>query len=911
VNANRCLLLPVLYLMMLPLTVLGQVQSFSTEGHVVYHVEPATVTRGERSIIAACYDGSLLCYDFEGTLRWKTAVGTDFPFDLKVADIDGDGLDECLVPTGGGGLYAFDDTGALMWTFEQEPPLLQAAVLTLPNGAMRIVTGGVSRQLNILDTEGNLIRQVPVDGAIRLIDTGYIEKPNSADIAVVYSRSTYGGYFMRILNAETYATVWDGNILPRESQVANKRYQDILVCDFNDDGLDDVVLSGGRRAGGFKTQQLFAFNAQGERFQIFEAPQTRQKMDDSDVPVNVQEWNRGTYRMILTTYVNSTQMDERYILGQYGDQLLTYHLDGSARAVFTGNYSYNGGAFDPETATYILASEQSGGDGLYLFDLTNPEWGRAFETLEPVGAIPKIESNLADLRQQVETYQPPAYQAPARKTWLALNTLEPGLKTLEQWTPNKSISFMETFTWSEKRDRSAMPHGWDTQIDERQRYDKTVEQLVANARKQEDAGRDFCLWVGHLHDPFYISLEGVRQIVKAAPNTFKMAIFAELITRDAAMQYAVEEHIAPMAELFRPLGKKIFIRNKSIFWSGDSYSNFWKPLLLGGEHADVFMPALEESNSRTAELSLPARLGLWMTGIYDEWGARPTSDNANWSRYWEWSAQLLHSHFLRFDVYRLALGARYWLINRYPDNRGRFDDPTLFMLLDKGLLGPPRREDLLSVSDVAIGMRMNPDQGYLDHGNNLHDIDSYEANHDQYVFDRLDCYWAGANTAPWEFSNYVAGVPRRMSNFLPRFPYGQVAIIPEDTDLEKTPVFDEMLITDGKDWYDAAGNRHSPEAYRPVVEAALTRAAARLPVRVEGKVAWVVWRLDDRHLRVLLVDEGYVNPADRTARVIIQQVNATGYRDVLAQQAWQPAGESFVVSVPMGTFRIIDVELAP
>lgn len=169
----------------------------------------------------------------------------------------------------------------------------------------------------------------------------------------------------------------------------------------------------------------------------------------------------------------------------------------------------------------------------------------------------------------------------------------------------------------------------------------------------------------------------------------------------------------------------------------------------------------------------------------------------------------------------------------------------------------------------------------------------------------------GANTADWDFSKYVAGIPRRMSNFLPRFPYGQVAIIPEDTDLETVAAFNEVMITDGKDWFDEKGNRHSPEAYRPVVEAALARAASRLPVRVEGDVAWVVWRLDDSHLRVLLIDEGYVNPANRTARVILQNVQATGYRDVLTQQDWQPVGDDFVVSVPMGIFRIIDLKVSP
>lgn len=70
------------------------VNIFSTRGYTVYHLHPAMVEKnGARCLISAAYDGSVLCHTPEGKLKWKAETGGNFPFDLCVADIDGDRLD--------------------------------------------------------------------------------------------------------------------------------------------------------------------------------------------------------------------------------------------------------------------------------------------------------------------------------------------------------------------------------------------------------------------------------------------------------------------------------------------------------------------------------------------------------------------------------------------------------------------------------------------------------------------------------------------------------------------------------------------------------------------------------------------------------------------------------------------------
>lgn len=61
------------------------VNFYTTGGHTLYHLQPATVKRGGRVVIGAAYDGAVLCYSPSGDLRWKAETGDGFPFDLCVA----------------------------------------------------------------------------------------------------------------------------------------------------------------------------------------------------------------------------------------------------------------------------------------------------------------------------------------------------------------------------------------------------------------------------------------------------------------------------------------------------------------------------------------------------------------------------------------------------------------------------------------------------------------------------------------------------------------------------------------------------------------------------------------------------------------------------------------------------------
>lgn len=282
-------------------------------------------------------------------------------------------------------------------------------------------------------------------------------------------------------------------------------------------------------------------------------------------------------------------------------------------------------------------------------------------------------------------------------------------------------------------------------------------------------------------------------------------------------------------------------------------------ILLESGFEDVFIPALEETNSRTAELSLAGRIGLWLTGSFNQWSCRMVTDNANFDRMWEWAGHQVLHHHLRHLVSRAALGADVFFNNIH---QGPFTSALhrqllpFYDMLEKGIIHIPDREELLSVADICLVMKSPPAQDYIRHGTNGHNYRYPTDTHPTMVFDRLDCYWAGAPLKAHDFSGFGLGLNRRMCNFLPTMPYGLVPILPDDTDPTDTR-FRSKVSTDGQHYFDAQGKRFTADVYRPVVENLLKQSATRLPIRVAGDAHWSVVRLDPTHVRVTLIDPGY------------------------------------------------------
>jgi hypothetical protein len=146
-----------------------------------------------------------------------------------------------------------------------------------------------------------------------------------------------------------------------------------------------------------------------------------------------------------------------------------------------------------------------------------------------------------------------------------------------------------------------------------------------------------------------------------------------------------------------------------------------------------------------------------------------------------------------------------------------------------------------------------------------------------------------------------------MFNFLPTTPYGMVTMVPDLALPGLNRPYKNKISTDGAFFYDEKGKAYGPVEYRPVVEAALREASANLPVVVKGEANWSAAWLDAKHLRITLIDPGYVDPADRDVEIVLQKEGWTRCRDILKNEDIPIRHRSIRLQIPMGTLRIVDL----
>ena len=870
------------------------VEVFTTGGHTLYHLQPATVDRdGGRVVISAAYDGSVLCHSPSGQLRWKAETGDAFPFDLCVADLDGDGLDEVLVAAADGVLYVMDSDGKPLWTFKKNRPLYQVCVAKQDDGKSIVLAGGVENTLYSLSWKGELRGELLLKNHITRVRAGDILGQGRDMVAVATTTGALAGKLgIHLIDPRDLSIRWTRGELGSYAPNTGRRFFSMAIVDLNHDGKQDILTSGSWGQNG----KIFALDQRGQPMFI---------QSDPRIP-NIP------YRMNMLVPVKLP--NDEYIIGQFANILIVYNMDGACREVVTGAYAYANACFDPVTKTLYCGSSVSGGDELVAVHLDRPGWQKAFAEAPPVGKLAKIIANMKTLNQQVADFKRPSYQPEPRRVDVLLQD-EYHVRSAEELRQQyqdgiqngKHVHYVSHLVLCQKPEPGAL---WCRDRSAFGKYNLTADEVVAQAELWEKNGWDFCVQAGHT-TALHMAPETFERVLKAAPKHLWGFEFSELGEKlDDREQEVVESVLLTLAEQCRQNGnKKILLRTKNIFWNGNIYHPFFKKVLLNKRYSDLFVPSLEETNSRTQELSLAGRIGLWQSGVFDHWASRAETDNACFNRSWEWSSQQVFSHHIRNLVSCASLGSDVYFnaIHQGPFSTAlEAQIRPFYDMLEKGVVHIPQRSELISLSEVALGMHSPPSEGFLSHGTNgtryIHPEDQ-----PPFVFDRLDWYWGGAPMAPHDFSRYAYGLDRRMCNFLPLSPYGMVTIVPDQEIPGLNRRYTSKISTDGQSFFDEQGKAHGPAEYRSVVEAKLREASVKLPVLVQGTAHWSASRLDENHVRVTLVDPGYLDPAGRDVKIVLQQDGWTRCRDILSNEELPVQAGIIPLRIPVGSVRIVDL----
>ena len=255
-------------------------------------------------------------------------------------------------------------------------------------------------------------------------------------------------------------------------------------------------------------------------------------------------------------------------------------------------------------------------------------------------------------------------------------------------------------------------------------------------------------------------------------------------------------------------------------------------------------------------------------------------------------------------------------------------------LIDKEALFVPQRNEIVSLSPVHLSIT-EPDERYLVESENhkwsvWYDKKTEENN--PMVFSHMNASWLGGALTPWDFSRYASGVIDRRLNPIPSWPNGTVLITPIQNGplADKNAVIGNMVdylhpmykdimqefITDGRDYISIDGKkRFKADEYYTTVEKAIKDGVNKLPVVVTncndaGQVGWVVAQVSPTHLRLTLVDGGFLNPRDQKVKVTFNGVEVVEMFDILDNTNYSIGASNEVeVDVPCGMFRFIDIEI--
>lgn len=909
-----------------PALSLSGYESFDT-GYTISKVRSAQ--KGGRSyIVASSYEGTVLGIDYDGTVLWQNPLSGFMNRDLWCADINGDETDEILAANADGTLTCLSSAGKRLWQFKANDAPMNAVCVLHHAGKRYVVCGGYDNSIYILSPAGKRLKVLhsstysiekswgkghkPIPPSNRHV-ANFIRPLRRADgmqilavLGTLNSNQTRGSVYLFEPLAEKPFT-----IIPIK---AGKSYGDFRVCDLDGDGNDEILMG---TSSMIQDATCIRLDIAGEEQTIFPISKLRRKIDGFG------------YRVVQPEFITDGSTKRCLIL--FGSRLLLLEpdLDIEDVEVLVCKYAFNDMWQDPLTHKVILASSQSGGSCIHVLDPRQPDWKQAYSQLSPGGKIRRILDNTQAIRDRLETFKQPGWEREPLPVYLMTESVPASLQPLVAKIEKNCSSpiFLNGFHMpkAEDWDRSSLANeAYRKKRDRRKNYSLTQRQVLDQVLPEYQDAPGVAFWGGHGNDPYMISLPTLKKILDAGQGKKTVLIYPELEQYDKGFTFVMEDHIYPLAQYCRGRNANVFVRTKHTFWQSIVYMPLWSRL-ISGEFADVFVPSMEETTDKSMELSLAARTGLWASGAVDGWGTRCARDNPSYDRLRQHSHQMLPNHFLRTMVYHIASGAQY--INNFPVDQAYMS--LLWELIAKGALYVPKRSEIVSFSPVHLSMTA-PEEHHLHEGNNVKWITFYDEAFEKdntFVFSRLNGTWPGAPVTQWDFSRYAADVKERRLNFLAPFPHGRVLITPPQQGIfaDKAaprgrlrdhlhPLYKNILkeyYTDGRFYLSADGTkRYDADQYYRSVEVDIKERCKFLPLTVSGEVAWVVAQTAPTHLRLTVVDGGYINPNARTAIVTFHALAPKKMIDLLDGTSFDVTHPKAVkVEVPCGSFRFIDIEL--
>jgi len=891
-----------------------------------------TAQKNQQSyIVASSYEGTVLGVSYEGKTLWKNKLSGFMNHDIYVRDLDNDGKDEIVTANADGSIYCLNSEGKLLWKFQKNEVPMYAVSIIQKDGNSYVVAGGFDKNIYYISSKGKLVKQinssvfsiektrvrnnkeVPPTNVSTANFIRTIQKQNGEEFLVLLATNNQMNipgtlYFFNPLEEIPFQK----KSIKRDKSIKGKLrirpLGNINIEDVNNDGHQDIVLGSSSHVNDALVTTYF----------IKEDTFSFQKLNKI----------KFGYDIAHTTIIKEN--GENTYLVRIGSQIHLFKLNASNNNVerLVGKYAYNDLHKDVKNNKIILASAQSGGSAIHILDIDNPNWKKDFKKLKPQGKITTIIKNTKAIRNDLQKYTKSTLENKSQPVYLMTEKVPNSLIRLKNklFKEHQNPTFLNSLHMREveKWDKSVLQNNkYKKSKDRRKKYTLSSKEAVNQITATYKDAPGIAYWAGHGNDPYMFQISTTKKVLDKANGKKTVLIYPELEDHSNNLDFLVEDLIYPLANYAKDKNANIFLRSKHNFWLGSNYTKPWSKL-MSGEFADVFVPSMEETSDKSMELSLAGRLGMWTSGAVNSWGTRAVPDNASFDRSRQLGYQRLPNHFLRMLIFHTAYGAQF--INNFAVDQEYLS--IYWELIAKGALYVPKRSEIVSFSPVHVSMK-EPDHHFIKEGSNVKWTTFYDEefeNNNPAAISRLNGSWAGAKVTQWDFSRYAAGVKERRLNFLAPYKNGLVLITPpqEGVFTQKNvvrkklkdnlhPIYKNILqeyITDGRNYYSADGKQtFKADEYYKTIETAIQENANKIPITVTGDVAWVVAQVSSKHLRLTIIDNGYINPEKSTAIVTFNTVKVKKITDILNKEEFKETNASTKINIPLGGFRFIDIEL--
>lgn len=859
-------------------------QNFTTDGNTIRHVVNGTIN-GESILYIGELDGSLSSYTLSGKKLWR--LETDNPavlFEIEAADINKDGNDDLLAANANGNIYCYDSSGKLLWQFASDHKVRFSEIAVVKNDdKIQIFAGGNDYTLYELDVEGNLVSETKIEGVVRKIQSGkFINKDKQDLFLMTYGHDKFRWEFMGFIDAESKKVV--KHIDYKDKRLKNLRramVTDIQVADINNNQKEDVLFFGDDKFKPYFIALDFNF----------------------DVLAEYQGNKKQTQRYAHSQGAFLPSRNE--IVFQHGGILLVLDTNGKLLETSGSRYGkkvYSDFVFEPKSNQLIAAGTVDGGNNLNFYNLSKNNWYKTEHQKE--GRMLDVETNLTKLYAQVLDFKTPNYQKKSDKSWVMI-TREDIDSKIEKLDGNDVI-FVIQKSPKEGTDRSHLVKVMGDialKKDKRGKYQDTREAIVQMAKDFEGKGQPFTFWAGHGNDPFYIQIETLEDVLRVAPNTCYGFIYAEMDkVEDPRVIHFVKEYMPRLAKAIRKNNRaKLYFRYKNMFWAATSHLPLWKDMFFSGKYSDILAPASEDTSNRIQDLNLAGRVGMHSGGYVNDFAMRLIDDNPTSWRPLSPGGQNSVSPYLRQGVMMAAYGARYGIVS----TSGFVEEPglnILFALMKSGVLPIVEKENIQSIGSWHL--IKDVDEKLIHSVDNHHNLKQYKKDDDNAVFSVGQMHWAGTTVPEYDFSNAALGVKYRWSNYMPEMPHGMVPVAPIEGKLkldEGVPYF----VSNGKVGFDNESEIPANK-FGETIENVVNQGEKQLHIVVKG-ASWSAIKIDDNHTRIILVDQGYIDPQERNATIIFQNKLPKSATDILSSELINVEKEIKLI-IPAGSMRFIDIE---